>query len=122
MMLNRDTIWNFAQNKPSLIVKDLQGYAPPNVIYRSLLQRGVFKWLAVRRDIIKLKEKWKARLRYIHGAWRVASGYEKAYLKGYRAALEDCRKEVSALCHSDRWRAPDFDSRANRWLEDFTGD
>ena len=62
MAPNRQNIWSYEQNKPSLVVMDICQQYPeidPNFIYQVLLQRGVFKWLAVRRDIIKLKDKWK---------------------------------------------------------------
>ena len=52
-------IWNFAQNKPSLIVEDIAKEYPnidQDFIYEVLLKRGVFKWLSVRRELIKLKD------------------------------------------------------------------
>ena len=62
----RATIWMERQNKPSLVVRDLEPLLAPgvrrSVIYESLLRRGVFKWLAVRRDLIRLKNLWKTRV------------------------------------------------------------
>jgi len=107
------TIWNFAQNKPSLVVKDITEKYPeidPDFIYEVLLRRGIFKWLAVRRDLIKLKDKWKGEITELN---RKKSQTEKGYYKG----LLKCRKEIRMLCHSDRWRAPDFDSKAIKFLE-----
>jgi hypothetical protein len=43
MECNKLTIWNFAQNKPSLVVKDIVEKYPdvdPDFIYQVLLQRG----------------------------------------------------------------------------------
>ncbi len=43
MKCNKLTIWNFAQNKPSLIVKDIVAKYPdvnPGFIYEVLLKRG----------------------------------------------------------------------------------
>jgi hypothetical protein len=136
----RKNIWNFRQNKPTYIVKDLWQYIDPDavdclpgnydrparLIYEVLLKRGVFKWLAVRRDLIKLKNVWKDR---IAGSLVTTTHLKKnedtprtryllAYEKGYRRAIEQCRAEVRALCHSDRWRAPDFDREANKFLNE----
>jgi len=56
--MNARTIWHHAQNRPSLVVRDLAEYAPADVVYETLLRRGVFEWLAVRRDLIRLKDRW----------------------------------------------------------------
>ena len=106
------TIWNYAQNKPSLIVKDICSKYPnvdPNFVYEVLLSRGVFKWLAVRRDLIKLKNVWREKITELN---RRKTQQEVGYLK----ALESCRKEIRSMCHSHRWRAPDFDRQANNFL------
>ena len=97
-------IWNFAQNKPSLVVKDIIALYPevnPDDIYEILLRRGVFKWLSVRRDLIKLKNIWKEEITKLN---RRKTKEEKGYYK----ALIKCRKEIRSFCHSDRWRAPDM--------------
>jgi hypothetical protein len=112
MECNRKTIWNFEQNKPSLIVKDICNKYPevsPDFVYEVLLKRGIFKWLAARRDIIKIKNTWREKVRELN---RKKSQKEVGYLK----ALEHCRKDIRKICHSDRWRAPDFDKKANNFL------
>ena len=38
------------------------------------------------------------------------------YLRGYLKATEECRAEIRDMCHSDRWRAPDFDKEAQEYL------
>ena len=111
--MSSSSIWQERQNKPSLIVYDIvERY--PNVdaefIYEVLLRRGVFKWLAVRRDLIKLKEEWKKKIRELN---RKKTQQEKGYLK----ALEKCRAQVRDLCHSPRWRAPDFDKKSQQFLD-----
>lgn len=114
MECNKLTIWNFAQNKPSLVVKDIVEKYPdidPSFIYQVLLQRGVFKWLSVRRDLIKLKNKWKNEITILN---RKKDQKEKGYYK----ALLKCRKQLRQLCHSSRWVAPDFDRKSIRFLED----
>jgi hypothetical protein len=105
-------IWNFAQNKPTLIVKDLVAIYPqidPNIVYEILLRRGVFKWLAVRRDIIKYKNELKIEITRLN---RKKSQKEK----GYHKALIECMLRIRKLCHSDRFRAPDFDKKANTYI------
>ncbi len=120
-MLDRKSIWNERQNRPTLVVRDLVEYAPPEVVYESLLRRGVFKWLAVRRSLIKLKNAWKCE---IVGLYSLQKQHTKKdsdywYWRGYREAMEQCRKEVRRLCHSDRWQAPDIDKPSQRWLKQY---
>lgn len=110
----KKTIWNFAQNKPTLVVKDIVEKYPdvdPKFIYEVLLKRGVFKWLAVRRDLIKLKDTWRNEVKTLN---RKKTPEEKGYYK----ALIACRKQIRMLCHSERFRAPDFDSKANLFLRE----
>lgn len=109
-----NTIWWEAQNKPTLVVRDICERYPdvdPDFVYRVLLRRGVFKWLAVRRHLIRLKDLWKVEVRELN---RKKTEREKGHL----AALERCRAEVRALCHGPRWEAPDHDRHARRWLEE----
>lgn len=112
MKPTKNNIWGFSQNKPSLVVKDIIEKYPdvdPDFIYETLLKRGVFKWLAVRRDLIRLKGTWGEEVKELN---RKKTDKEKGYLK----ALETCRKQIKSLCHSPRWRAPDFDTKANNYL------
>lgn len=119
--VKKSNIWEYEQNKPTLIVVDLKEYGvPEEVSYKILLARGVFKWLGVRRSLIKLKNTWKDRIKATLSKItnkEYDNAYEHAYLKGYLKAYEECRKEVRALCHSERWQAPDFDKKANEFLE-----
>ena len=121
-MLDPKGIWNFKQNKPSLVANDLEILGiERNTTYEILLKRGVFKWLAARRDIIKLKNTWRDRITQTIVQIRTAKAehdkYRHYYLKGYLKAIEECRGEVRQICHSERWRAPDFDRDAQRYLE-----
>lgn len=123
--LTPELIWSIEQNKPSLVAKDLLAFGvPPEVTHNVLLGRGVYKWLSVRRQIIKLKNVWKGRiaetLAKLKEAKRSHNDYEVGYLRGYLRAYEECRGEVRALCHSDRWQAPDFDSQAQAHLRRLT--
>ncbi len=111
--LSRTNINNFAQNKPSLIVQDIIQKYPkvdPDFIYQVLLQRGVFKWLNVRRNLIKLKDDMKVEIRELN---RKKTPEEK----GYSKALIKTRQHIRKLCHSDRWSVPDFDREANEFLK-----
>jgi len=120
--LNPRDIWNIGQNRPSLIARDLEHWGvPPRVTYAILLGRGVFKWLAVRRDLIKLKNVWKSRITQtiadIRRAKQDRDPLRLAYLRGYLRAYEEARGEVRTLCHSSRFRAPDCDKGAQRFLQ-----
>ena len=120
-----ENIWNYSQNKPSLIAKDFAEIygIPPEESLRILMARGVFKWLAVRRELIKLKNSWKKQIteyqKRVAGlklevtlTGKPSANYNYGYAKGYQAALTQCRNEVRALCHSERWVAPDYDVKA----------
>ena len=117
-LVTKELIWNIAQNKPSLIADDLECYGVPRkVTYTVLLARGVFKWLAARRDLIKLKNIWRDELTelYIKAQNRKGSP-EHQRIIGRIEALEMCRAQVRSICHSQRYRAPDFDRKANEFL------
>ena len=114
MNINIKNIWLFAQNKPTLVVRDILERYPdvdPDFVYEVLLKRGVFKWLAVRRDLIKLKDEWKVVIRDMNHK-------KTPYQKGYHAAMIKCRAQIRKLCHSERFRAPDFDKHAINFLKE----
>lgn len=114
--MNKSTIWNEKQNKPTYIVRDLAQYVDADTVYEVLLRRGVFKWLTARRKLIKLKNTWCKRVTESIARQKALSGNAVAYERGYRKAIEECRAEVRAICHGERWEAPDFDRDAMRWL------
>jgi hypothetical protein len=147
-MVTRSSIWQHRQNKPSYVVQDVisEFYRiypvelTPYVVkvlsgrlYEMLLKRGIFKWLAVRRDLIKLKNAWKTEItarqteiasnkiviRLCKGTAPARhAAFRNQYHRGYMAAMTRCRQEVRALCHSDRWQVQDNDRDAQRWLEE----
>ena len=108
-----DNIWQYKQNKPSLICKDLEEWVPPEVTARVLMARGVYKWLAVRRDLILLKNQWRDELTRLYRAIEngdIKRGSPEHHrIVGRIKALEGCRAQIRALCHSERWRCPDID-------------
>jgi hypothetical protein len=119
--LDTRTIWNFKQNKPTLIVRDLAVFGvPEDEAYRTLLIRGVFKWFSVRRKLIALKNEWKDEITWtlsaIMNAKRIKDWKRLAELRGELRILSRCREQVRELCHGPRWQAPDFDRRAREYL------
>ena len=106
-------LWQYKQNRPILIARDLEEYGvPKEVTMEILLKRGVFKWLAVRRELIKLKNRWKDEIRALN---RRKTEREKGYLE----ALIKCREEIRKLCHSERLQAPDNDRHAIGFIKEF---
>lgn len=121
-LLTPELIWNIKQNKPSLIADDLQVYGvPPDVTHTVLLARGVYKWLSVRRKLISTKNEWKKVITGTIEQIKICksvpdNAYSIGYWRGYLRAYEECRANIRALCHSERWQAPDFDRQANDFL------
>lgn len=108
-----NNIWNYKQNKPSLICKDLDLLfgVPQHCTAKILVARGAAKWFSVRRELIKLKNGWKEQIKLLYEDRKVRGTPEYWYNRGKREALEQCRKEIRILCHSERWQCPDFDSK-----------
>ena len=117
-MLNSKSINHHKQNRPSLIAEDLSRFGiAPEYVYTSLLRRGVFKWFKARREVIRLKNALKDKIRMsIDEQKATHSGARKQYIRGYRKALEECRKELRLICHQPRWVAPDWDTGAKKFL------
>lgn len=118
----RATIWCERQNQPTLVVRDLERMLAPgvrrDVVYESLLRRGVFKWLAVRRDLIRLKNALRGRITESLARQKEKPGpNSRIYERAYRDCLQQVLAEIRSLCHSERWQAPDNDEAARRWLE-----
>ncbi len=111
---------HYKQNKISYILNDLEALGVDRLAgAKVLLARGVFKWLSVRRSLIKAKEMWKEletachlRLKKLKGQTHKNNCYDIAYTRGFLAALRMCRADVRKLCHSPRWQAQDNDREA----------
>ena len=117
------------QNKPKYIADDFEALGIPRVISHGiLLARGVYKWMSVRRELIKLKNKWRDELTSLYdilshvkairmdpdqGLYTYA---DYRYLVGLTHGIEECRKDVRKLCHQSRMSAPDNDSEAIAFL------
>lgn len=116
--VTRGNILEYSQNKPSLIAKDLEKIfdVPRSATLKILMARGVFKWLSVRRKLIRLKNDWKGRIRNTIGiiidCKKSNNKTDLQYWRGYLKAYEECRKEVRSLCNSQRWSCPDNDMKS----------
>jgi hypothetical protein len=112
LAVSPDNIWSYKQNKPRLICNDLESLygVPPRDTQRILMARGVYKWLGARRDIIKLKNVWRDRLTELYNTVNTLKGKERHRAQGKIKAIEECRAELRAICHSERWRFPDNDT------------
>jgi len=123
--LTPQSIWQIAQNRPSLVADDLERAGVPRAVTHTiLLARGVYKWLAVRRGLIDLKNQWRAELTqlYIAASREPRGSARRREIVARIRALEECRAAVRGLCHSPRWSAPDNDREALRFLESYRGE
>jgi len=106
--LSPETINNFRQNSPELIIHDvrvLMGLSKEqqNQIRDILLARGVNKWLKARREIIALKHKVRQRIK-------------TSQSKDEKRAYEKILKELKEICHQPRqveWPREKDPSRAD---------
>jgi len=113
-----DSIENFAQNHPEMVVNDLMNishtlgpeYIKEGLVRKILKFRGINKWLRNRRLIIQLKEKWKKDITKTQEEylWHKKNNFSKgrhitlAALRTKMNVLMDCRQQVRAICHSAR--------------------
>lgn len=106
------------QAKVSYIARDLAPWVPVDLVYATLLRRGVFKWLAVRRELIRLKNAWRDEIRILHTQLREERDpIRRAALRGRLHALEEARAAIRALCHLPRVTAPDNDPEAQLFVK-----
>jgi len=107
-----ENIWNFRQNNPELVVKDLARALHLNemqkeIVRTILLARGVNKWLKVRRDLIAYKHQLKQRIKSVQTERlqlkRQGKTQRAASLKESLKILEEVRASLRAMCHSDRF-------------------
>ena len=119
-MVTRTTINSQKQNKPTLVVADMARIGvDPQFTYHVLLKRGIFKWLAGRKQIIKLKNTLKDKVRESISEQKSTQNWtKKHYLRGYRKAMEECRKELRLICHQSRWTVQPDDRHAKKFLRE----
>jgi hypothetical protein len=117
--MSGNSIYCKRQNHPELVARDLEELGVPKEVTREILkQRGINKWLTVRRLLIQLKDRWKGEVRRCQvllskGSLIRASVKHRQWVRGYLAACEDHRAQVRALCHADR--DIDFPPCPNCW-------
>ena len=102
--LSPETINNFRQNSPELVIEDARRMlgltAQQGETLRDiLLARGINKWLKARRDLIALKCELKGAIHRICAAGVKGNAAQKAYLK----ALMTVQGRIRAICHQARW-------------------
>lgn len=147
--MDSKTIWNEKQNKPSLIVEDIEALSYNNLspltrdnVYETLLRRGAFKAFFVRREAITLKHGMKkkvaslqleiARYRAMRPeAFLKGKSPRRSYFRGRKEEidkrrgalkmLEDIVRRLDAILKCQRWIAPDNDRVALKWLSDRVG-
>ena len=102
--LNPETINNFRQNTPELVIRDARRMLSLNeeqcqILRDILLARGINKWLKARRDIIRYKEKVKESIKYIQSTYKKGDVAQKATLQ----VLNLVRRDLRIICHQSRW-------------------
>ncbi len=113
-------IWHFSQYKVRRIAEGFKPWGvPEEMVYYILLANGVFKALAIRRDLIRLKEEWKKEIRALHEEIRKypKGSVERKVIAERLRTLTQCRQQVRQILKSERLRAPDNDRTAQRFLK-----
>ena len=106
-----ENIWNFRQNHPELVVRDLAEKLnldeyQQQIVRDSLMARGVNKWLKVRRDLIAYKKLLKHEVARIEKE-RVALpkwSPERKRLLSVQNRVREIRKDLKTLCMTERWQ------------------
>lgn len=125
-------IWNYRQNHPELVIKDMadMGLTPSQLrlLRLSMMARGINKWLKVRRDLIAYKKRVKHEVKdlikkvpelkkdmtdkWVDLSWATAyeaHEYHKAreqYLinKALLEYKQQVRGDLKTLCMTERWQ------------------
>ena len=125
-------IWNFKQNHPELVIKDLiaLGFNEKTIltVRMSMLARGINKWLKVRRDLIAYKKQIRNELKVLSATipqlkatmtikWVNFDNATNYQVHEYHKAREQyivarellkyqqrIRGDLKKLCMTDRWQ------------------
>lgn len=102
--LSPETINNFRQNSPELVIRDARDILGLNddqceTLRKILMARGINKWLKARRDIIRLKHDVKADIVKLHSNYRKWCPEDRASIK----LLNSFRERLRRICHQPRW-------------------
>lgn len=119
-MLDPNSIDQQRTCKVRLIAQDLSKWVEESKVYESLLRRGVFKWWAVRRKLIKLRwmmRRWIAESEDYKKHWR-KHGQEHLYWheKGYQRALIEMQDRLKRLIISERLQHDPKDREAYEYM------
>lgn len=107
-----ETIENYRQNNPELVIRDAADYLGLSEeecdgLRKILLARGVNKWLKVRRDLIAYKKRVKHQIKELHARRmdaKAAGRYHEANgLWHAEKALIQVRADLCRMCKSARW-------------------
>lgn len=105
------TIWNFRQNHPELVVRDLKEHLQLDeeqcdLVRKVLLARGINKWLKVRRDLIAFKKQLKHRLKAVDAerANHPKRSPRHRELTAELKVLMETRGILKSLCMTNRWQ------------------
>ena len=106
--VSRANIDGMAQNRVSLIARDLVGLGVDERDARKVLMgRGVNKWLGARRRIIRYKHRLRRDVSNIIGEIQAAkhSGnrLELERLRGRLETTQACLAALRDICHMPRW-------------------
>ena len=84
-----ENIWNYKQNHPELVIKDMEKYHISQdiqlIVRQSMLCRGINKWLKVRRDLIAYKKQIKHKVKNLQ---KKVSAY-KLLMQEYFCTLQN---------------------------------
>lgn len=124
-------IWNYRQNHPELVCDDCRHYGLTEdqieIVRRSMMARGINKWLKVRRDLIAYKKQIRHEIKRLNEEVRLikvrmnavyapkGSSAEEVFiymrdraeyerLKERLKVLMDVRGKLKALCMTERWQ------------------
>ena len=108
---SRRTIWNFRQNHPELVIRDLREYLglseeDLDFVRTVLLARGINKWLKVRRDLIAYKKQLRHDIKRVEAdRCALPKGHPRRRgLLEKSKALQSVRATLKTLCQTDRWQ------------------
>lgn len=99
-----ETINNFRQNSPELVIRDAKRMLGLNdkqceILRQILLARGINKWLKARRDIIAFKHEIKEEIKELQFRYEKWNPVHKATLK----LMNKYRQRLRKICHQERW-------------------
>lgn len=105
------TIWNFRQNHPELVIRDLREYLGLDeekleFVRTVMLSRGINKWLKVRRDLIAYKKQLRKEIKQTVGDLENTPKFDKKWylLKERLKILSGVRGTLKGLCMTERWQ------------------